>query len=493
MSTRRKIALNVFYLASSQGMAWILNSLYIIVVPRYLGPSGIGTLTLVGAVAAILNSFALMGTSLYLLREVARGSEKSGLLIGANLVLSTILCVIAWVGAIIVFNILDVDESTRQVVYITAVVSVLGVSIAPLQTVLQGLDKMQYQFITTFFNKGLRTGLAISFALLHLGLVMVAAVDLFWSVPLVWLYIMWFNKHSKATFTSDPLIYKELIKGSLPFLVYEICLNIYLQLDHLLLAGMVSQEMVGYYGVAFRLMATFTLVPQVLGNAILPTLSRMAVDTSDGKMHDTSRKLLVFTLCLSLPISVGCTVIAEPFILLFYGDKFTQTIPILIILGWLLAPTYLGIGLYQVLVAQNKQTLWVKVLIAGTILNLSLNLVLIQVFQANIGNGGIGAALSLFLTELFIASCGLVMVGREISNRELAVNMLKSLGAAALMGGLIWPLRETFILIPVLAGVIIYGVGVVAFGLIPLRQVRLASRTAFGMAGRLKQRLMGAK
>ena len=52
------------------------------------------------------------------------------------------------------------------------------------------------------------------------------------------------------------------------------------------MAGLVSQEMVGYYGVAFRLMGTFMVIPTVVGNAILPTLSRLAVDTSDGKMHD---------------------------------------------------------------------------------------------------------------------------------------------------------------------------------------------------------------
>jgi O-antigen/teichoic acid export membrane protein len=489
MSNRRKIALNIFFLGSSQGIAWILNSIYIIVVPRYLGPSGIGLLTIVAAVAAIVNSIAGLGTSTYLLREVARDPEKSRPLIGANIILNTALCIIGWIGVILVFQVLPVEDNMRLVVYINAAVAVMAVSIAPMQNALQGMDQMQYQFITTFFNKGLRTILSIAFALLHLGVVMVAAVDIIWSVPIVWLYIVWFNKHSKAIFTTDPLPYKQLIKGGIPFLIYEICLNIYLQLDHLLLGFMVSQEMVGYYGVAFRLMGTFMLIPQVLGNAILPTLSRMAVDPNEDKMHDTSRKLLTFTLCFSLPVSVGCTVMAEPFINLFYGDKFGNTVPILIILGWVVAPTYLGIGLYQILVAQNKQTRWIKVLVAGTILNLGLNFSLIQLFQQNYNNGGIGAAISLFITELFIAGCGLWMVGREISNRDLGISMLKSLGAALLMGAAILPLREVFIVVPVLVGVIVYALGIVAFGLIPISQLRMA----FSMAGRLKQRFTGAK
>lgn len=488
-STGRRIALNVFYLGTSQGVAWLLNSLYIIVIPRYLGPAGIGTLTLLGAVGAIVNSIAGMGINTYLLREVARDPERSKVLIGTNIIISTVLCVIGWGGVIVVISLLPEAQDVRQVLYIYAITYVLSISITPLQAALQGLEKMHYPLITTFINKGLRVVLAVTFAALNLGLVLVASVDLFCIIPLVWLYIRWFNKHSQAVFTTDPAPYKELIKGGLPFLIYEVSINIYLQLDQLLLAGLVSQEMVGYYGVAFRLMGTFMVIPTVVGNAILPTLSRMAVDTSDGKMHDTSRKLLTFTLCASLPVSVGCTVMAEPFISLVYGAKFAPTIPIMVILGWTVAPTYLGMGLYQIMVAQDRQTRWIKILIVGVIVNLLLNLGMIPLWQSLTGNGGIGAAISLLLTELFIAGCGLWLVGREVTNRQLGLNMLKSFGAALLMGVVVWPLRDTPIVIPVLTGVIVYGLGVVAFGLVQFSQIRLA----FGLAGRLKQRFTGAK
>src|SRR5689334_20357592 len=102
--TGRRIALNVFYLGTSQGVAWILNSLYIIVIPRYLGPSGIGVLTLLAAVGAIVNSIAGMGINTYLLREVSRNPERSKVLIGTNVIISTVLCVIGWGGVIVVIS-----------------------------------------------------------------------------------------------------------------------------------------------------------------------------------------------------------------------------------------------------------------------------------------------------------------------------------------------------------------------------------------------------
>ena len=138
----------------------------------------------------------------------------------------------------------------------------------------------------------------------------------------------------------------------------------------------------------------------------------------------------------------------------------------MIILGWTAVPTYLDIGLYQILTAHNRQGEWTKLMIMAFVVNLALNLLLIPYFQASQSNGGIGAAISLFVTELLIGIFGVRLVSTEIVNVQLGRNILKSLVAAVLMGLIIFPFQKSFLLVPILLGLLSYSlIAGFAFGL----------------------------
>jgi hypothetical protein len=81
---------------------------------------------------------------------------------------------------------------------------------------------------------------------------------------------------------------------------------------------------------------------------------------------------------------------------------------------------YLNIMLNQVLVAAKRQIAWTRVMGGATVLNPALNAVLIEVTQRRYGNGAIGAAISLLLTELAIVTAGMVMAGRGVVDRRVA-------------------------------------------------------------------------
>src|SRR5205814_499580 len=126
--------------------------------------------------------------------------------------------------------------------------------------------------------------------------------------------------------------------------------------------------------------------------SMLPSLSRLARE-NPPEAEELSRKALIVLLCLSLPVAVGSTVMAEPIINFFYTAQFAPSIPILALIGWTTVPMYLGIGMYQVLTAHDRQGVWTKLMVMAIFANGGLNLVLIPVFQQNFDNGGIGACL----------------------------------------------------------------------------------------------------
>lgn len=484
-TSRRKIALNILFLGGSQGVTWVLTSIYVLVIPRYLGPAGMGTLALMMAISSVVYVIANVGTRLYILREMARDPEKAKTLVGPAIILNIILGILCWAAVAIVMNVVNESDNTKLVMYIFGAASILNVAISPLQAALQGMEKMHYSLYEALIQKGLGTLIALILAALNFGIILVAATELITIIPLVVLYVWWYSKHGQTNFRVGRDVYKLLIKGGLSFFIVEISFNVYLYLDAILLSTFTDEKIVGYYSVPTRLFGALMIIPLVVSRAILPTLSRLAVNV-ENEMQDMSRKTLNFLICVSLPIAVGSTVMAEPIINFFYQSEFAPSIPIMIILGWTIVPTYLGIGLFQVLTAQDRQGGWTKLMVMAVFVNFILNIILIPYFQSSSANGGIGAALALLLTELLIGVFGLRMVGKEVTNWRFAIDGLKSLGAAGLMGGLIWPLRDAPLFVPIIAGMLIYGVGMVVFGLLPLSYLR----AAFGLAGRLKQKFM---
>jgi PST family polysaccharide transporter len=141
---------------------------------------------------------------------------------------------------------------------------------------------------------------------------------------------------------------------------------------------------------------------------------------------------------LGLPASVGAALIAGPLIRLLYGKAFDPSVPVFIILCLTVIPTYFNIIANQILVAINRQMIWTKVLALASVVNVSLNFVLIQVFQRRLGNGAIGAALSFFLTELVLNGIAFAIVHRYLHRETIsrvARSALATLGMAVVVYG----------------------------------------------------------
>jgi len=79
---------------------------------------------------------------------------------------------------------------------------------------------------------------------------------------------------------------------------------------------------------------------------------------------------------------------------------------------------YLNIMLSQVLIAMNRQSSWTWVMAATTVVNPLFNLGLIPFTDDRYGNGAIGAAIALLLTEMVVVAAGITLIGRHVFARE---------------------------------------------------------------------------
>jgi hypothetical protein len=96
----------------------------------------------------------------------------------------------------------------------------------------------------------------------------------------------------------------------------------------------------------------------------------------------------------------------------------------------------------------------------------SLNFVAIPYTQTHFDNGAIGAALVTSLTEVFLLVVGQILLERGILDTHTYVAAAKCLVVGIAMGGLVWWANDLPLLITVPLGAVVYGVGVLLFGVV---------------------------
>ena len=414
-----RLGRNVTVLVGGQAVTWTMTLLWTIVVPRVLGPAGMGVIVTALAVTGVFSILLGLGTKNYLVREIVVDPDRSSRLVGTGIVLRLAVAPI-FAAAIVAYAwIADYNRETTSVLYLAALAAILILLAEPMQAGFQAIEHMQYIAYSDVINKSAQGLLGIALVLLGfratglaLSWVVVAAV-------VVLLNSVWLSRYFAIDLRPTRRGLVDMTRESAAYWAFGIFFMLYLWIDSVMLSLMTRAEVVGWYGVPTKLFQTMMFLPVLLSTAWLPRLVS-AFQESPMRLRQAARTPLELVLVLSAPICAGTAIVARPLIGLLYGSDYAEAVPVLIILGLCIPPMYANIMLSQVLVAAKRQVLWTWVMAGATVVNPVLNFALIRATEYRYENGAIGAALSLLLTELLIVSAGFVVVGRGVFDRSVA-------------------------------------------------------------------------
>jgi hypothetical protein len=85
-----------------------------------------------------------------------------------------------------------------------------------------------------------------------------------------------------------------------------------------------------------------------------------------------------------------------------------------------------------------------------------LDLIFIPIMHDRFGNGAIGGSLSFVVTEIFMTIVGLHYMPKGALTRKNGWVAVRVVLAGLTMTAVIWPLRNLFIVIPIVVGAIVY-------------------------------------
>jgi O-antigen/teichoic acid export membrane protein len=429
---RHGIASNVAALTGGQLVTWTMTLLWTFVVPRALGPSGMGLIVSGWAVAGVLGTLLGLGTKNYLVREMVLDGSQTSDLLGTAIVLRLALAPLFALAVVVYLHFAHYSTEGARVVYLASGATLLILLAEPMQAGFQAMERMEYLAYADVISKSAQGVVGIALALLGIGSVGITTCWLLSVGFVLVLNMVWLRPFALIDLhtTGERLV--RLVKKSLAYWAFGLFFMVYLWIDSLMLSLMTRSEVVGWYGVPTRLFQTMMFLPVIIATAWLPRLVSAHQEGPD-QLREASRAPLQLVLLLGLPLCAGTVVVARPLIDLLYGAAYTHAVPVLMVLGLCIPLMYLNIILGQIVIAANRQSTWTWIMACATVVNPVMNAGLITVTDHRYGNGAIGAAIALVLTEAFIVFVGFLVVGRHLLDGRLAWRVLRTAGASSIL------------------------------------------------------------
>lgn len=180
-----------------------------------------------------------------------------------------------------------------------------------------------------------------------------------------------------------------------------------------------SEETVGHFAAALKLVESLVLVPAAISAGAMPALTREALRGGGPARAQTA----LLAALLGVPAAVGLALLAPSVVTLVYGPLYADSGRSLRILAVALVPLFLNSVLLNSLNACGRGALLPRLTAARLLVALGLAVVLIPSFGAD------GAAAGFVLSELLL----LPLAARACRRAGFAVPVAGSLGRAAVL------------------------------------------------------------
>jgi O-antigen/teichoic acid export membrane protein len=236
-------------------------------------------------------------------------------------------------------------------------------------------------------------------------------------------------------------------------------------IDALMLSKLAPASAIGWYAAARNFMSVLTAPAAILGTAVYPRLARAYPDLGRFR-RELVAGLKPLTVLGALG-AVGCFLFADLAVTIVYSKhKFEPAIPILQVFAPGLLLLFVDVPLGYAILAAGRSRAFAFAKLAAVLLGAALDWLLIPLFQARYGNGGLGVVLSFCLSELVMIAAAVIMIPRGAIGRETVLDMARALLAGAAALALVRALPAMHALLQLPLCVAFFAVGALVLGLV---------------------------
>ena len=445
---------NATALFVSQPITLTLSLVFMILVPRNLGPTEWGEWVIAGSIGAIAAALLDGGLITVILKEVPRQPSETARYLGTVLAIRLVLAPVL-IGAMLTFaRIAGYSGHTQIIVGIVALMVAVAYVGRTVGGGLQAVQKMPIVAAADVLTNVLLTGAALWLLKLSaLGIISICVVALFAS--LAGQAVQWAGLSREVSLrpTLDRTLLRRVLKAGLPFWANQLFFMVYVWIDGIILSVLTTPAEVGWYAVGAQIIATLGFVPAIITTVVFPELSKTfhTDRVRTAAVAGASFRLLV---TLSIPMVAGLALIAPIGVTTIYGGWFAPAGAPLTVLALTLLPVFIATLGNVFIIAADRQLQWTWVMGAICVVNPLLNLLAIPYFHGHYGNGALGAAIALLVTDLLTGVLALVLLPASLRFvlGTSAPAVSRSLIATAIMAAAVWPFHNSSLAVSVIVG-----------------------------------------
>lgn len=188
---------------------------------------------------------------------------------------------------------------------------------------------------------------------------------------------------------------KKHFKSMLIMFASVLAINVYTNLDTIMLGFISTNTQVAYYSIAVKIKSILIMLVNSVSVVLLPRLSFYINNDYKEKYNATLKKSISVILMTVIPLALFFILQAKNCVIFLGGYQYENSyLCLAIIMPVLIFSGISNITGNQILIPNNKENLFFKAVLAGALIDLILNSIFIYRF------GAIGAAIATVLAEL---------------------------------------------------------------------------------------------
>ena len=361
---------------------------------RYLGPVGYGLIHYAKSVTAFVVPVMQLGLQATLVREYVTRPEKNGEILGTSMLMTVCSGFLCMLGVISFAMVANWGEPTT--IWVCALYST--------SLLFQAVELTQYWFQARLLSKYSSMAMLTSYVVVscYKIFLLISGKSVYWfalsmAVEYGMTSLILLVAYSKVG--DQPLRFswktaRELFSRSKYYIIAALMVTVYQSTDHIMLTLISGEAQNGYYTTAI----TCTIVVSFVYYAIIDSARPVILGLKKNAQKDFEKSvssLYSVVFYLTLAQSICFAVLAKPIVLILFGQSYIPAIPVLRIIIWQIAFSFMGTVRDVWILAEEKHSILWKVNICGIPMNICLNALMIPRW------GACGAAFASVVTQIF--------------------------------------------------------------------------------------------
>ena len=422
---KNKTVRNAGYLIVGKVLQMLFGLIVGLLTARYLGPSNYGLINYANAYIGFFAALCTLGINNVLVKEFVDHPGEEGKVIGTTLGLRAVSSILCSIAIIAISSVLDAGEPT----------TILIVALSSVGMVFHIVETFNYWFQSRLESKVTAISTLIAYLvsaaykvyLLATGkpvtyFALTASLDY---LCLGILLYAQYRKHKGEKLCFSWQYGKRLFAKSRHFILSGMMISVYGQTDKLMLKQMIGETEIGYYATAVSLCGMWCFILSAIIDSIYPSIIEASKAGDEQLFRKRNIQLYAIVFFISVAVSIGFTLFAEPVIYIMYGASYLPATVPLRIITWYTAFSYLGVARNAWVVAKDRQRYLFAIYAASAMANVVLNYLLIPAMGAS------GAAIASLVAQVFTT----IVVPFFI--KDMRENSMMSLDAITLKG-ILW-------------------------------------------------------